>query len=124
MFILFDVYIFIAWIGAWSTYSGFHALVIAAVWTLFMILAIIGSLFGGAISFLLTISGKWKTPVVIALMSWILYFCGLGDWLTGKWPNVFPQGGYMFTEASAAWFEHVILWCWVLFRLTPLRFLV
>ncbi len=126
MGVLFDVYIFLAWFGSWSTASGFGAFVICLMWTGLMIFSVAASYAGGWLSIIMTflsLGTKLLLAPAIAFGCWLAYFFGLGDWATNLWPSFFPKGGYFFSEASASGIEWLIFIVWAVLRGLSARFM-
>lgn len=134
MGIFFDIYVFIAWFGSWSSSSGFGAFVMFFAWTGLLAFSVAASYCGGKISTFLTVLkvlascftlglAFFAVPI-IAVVCWILYFCGLGDWLNSAMPSMFPAGGYFFSEASASWIEWLLFGAWVVLRASSAKFMI
>lgn len=128
MGVLLDVYIFIAWLGSWSTTSGFGAFLIFIMWSLIIIFSVVSSFIGGSLSIFFSLisilTGKWILTPLIGILSWTFYFFGLGDWLTKLWPMAFPKCGYLFSEESATMVEWMIFSLWSILRGSSLWFMI
>lgn len=127
MSVLLDVYIFIAWCGAWSAWSGGGAFLISILWTALLIFSVVASYVGGWLSIIMTIlsagSNLFLAPG-IAIVAWFLYFWGgLGEWLSSSMPLIFPEKGYLFSEVKASLVELIILFVWVFFRVLSFKFI-
>ena len=127
MSVLLDVYVFIAWCGAWSTWSGAGAFFISILWTALLIFSVVASYVGGWLSIIMTIlsagSNLFLAPG-IAIVAWFLYFWGgLGEWLSSSMPSIFPEKGYLFSEVKASLVELIILAAWAFMRFMSFKFM-
>ncbi len=126
MSVLLDVYVFIAWCGAWSTWSGAGAFFISILWTVILIFSVVASYIGGWLSIILTIlsagSNLFLAPGV-ALVAWALYFYGLGGWLSSSFPSFFPEQGYFFSDIKASPIELIIFAAWAIMRFMSFKFI-
>ena len=126
MAVLFDVYVFISWFGSWSTSSGFGAFLIFVLWTSVLVFSVVSSYIGGWFSIVMTIASMGSNLLLapaIALGAWVLYFVGLGDWLSQWLPRFFPAGGYLFSKASPSSLEIIVFVIWIGLRVASFQFI-
>lgn len=129
MGVLLDVYIFVAWLGGWSTHSGFGAFLICLLLIGLLVFAVASSYAGGKLSLIMTFLAVFSGGLslfmapIVACGSFVAYLLGGGDKLAAWFPSVFPPGGYLFSQVDAGIWSWMVLVAWGYLRLSSLLFM-
>lgn len=132
--LLVHIYMFVAWTGAWSTHCGFSAVVFLFLWVATLVVGLICAFFAPSIYTILMSNGikqmfgkeagraamnvidfldivadiTFVIPLILVVaVAFFGYLLGAADLLNRLAPSLFPQGGYIFSEASIPWYAYL-----------------